>query len=65
MNPSPTKPVFMDFILARSRRQVFRIRFFEPAFLWMEDASAYSMERAFSPWFLLADANPGLRPGLI
>jgi len=55
----------MDLILARSRCQVFRIRFLESAFLSVEDVSAYSMERAFSPWFLLADANPGLRPGLI
>ncbi len=23
------------------------------------------MERAFSPWFLHMDANPGLRPGLV
>jgi len=23
------------------------------------------MERAFSPWLLLMDANPGLRPGLL
>jgi len=24
-----------------------------------------SMERAFSPWYLFVDANPGLRPGLV
>ena len=27
--------------------------------------SRNSMERAFSPWFLFMDANPGLRPGLV
>ena len=55
----------MDFILARSQCQVFRIRFLESAFLSVEDVSIYSLEQAFSPWSLLADANPGLRPGLL